>query len=170
MLVGSFLGVFVNMFVYDFGVVVLKVVLECVGVDVVEVLEIILGQVLIVGQGQNLVCQVYIKVGLLQELFVWLINQVCGLGLCSVVLVVQQVLLGDVKIVIVGGQEFMLLLFYVVYIWVGQKMGDMKLLDIMICDGLWDVFYDYYMGQIVENVVNKWDILCVVQDQFVIEL
>ncbi|MTH63317.1 acetyl-CoA C-acetyltransferase [Paracoccus shanxieyensis] len=167
--VGSFLGAFANTPAHDLGAVVLKAVLERAGVDAAEVSETILGQVLTAGQGQNPARQAHIKAGLPQESSAWSINQVCGSGLRSVALAAQQVLLGDAKIVIAGGQESMSLSPHAAYIRAGQKMGDMKLLDTMIRDGLWDAFHDYHMGQTAENVANKWDISRAVQDQFATE-
>ena len=167
--VGSFLGAFANTPAHDLGAVVLKAVLERAGVDAAEVSETILGQVLTAGQGQNPARQAHIKAGLPQESSAWSINQVCGSGLRSVALAAQQVLLGDAKIVIAGGQESMSLSPHAAYIRAGQKMGDMKMLDTMIRDGLWDAFHDYHMGQTAENVANKWDISRAVQDQFATE-
>ncbi|SMP00187.1 acetyl-CoA C-acetyltransferase [Paracoccus laeviglucosivorans] len=166
--VGSFLGAFANTPAHDLGAIVLKAVLERAGVDAAEVSETILGQVLTAGQGQNPARQAHIKAGLPQESAAWLINQVCGSGLRSVALAAQQVILGDAKIVIAGGQESMSLSPHAAYIRAGQKMGDMKMLDTMIRDGLWDAFHDYHMGQTAENVATKWDISRGTQDEFAV--
>ncbi|MFH5772665.1 acetyl-CoA C-acetyltransferase [Paracoccus sp. NGMCC 1.201697] len=166
--VGSFLGSFASTPAHELGAVVLRAVLERAGVDAAEVSETILGQVLTAGQGQNPARQAHIKAGLPQESAAWLLNQVCGSGLRAVALAAQQVVLGDAKIVIAGGQESMSLSPHAAYIRAGQKMGDMKMLDTMIRDGLWDAFHDYHMGQTAENVAAKWEIARNVQDEFAV--
>ncbi|MGA0615699.1 acetyl-CoA C-acetyltransferase [Paracoccus sp. KR1-242] len=166
--VGSFLGSFASTPAHELGAVVLRAVLERAGVDAAEVSETILGQVLTAGQGQNPARQAHIKAGLPQESAAWLLNQVCGSGLRAVALAAQQVVLGDAKIVIAGGQESMSLSPHAAYIRAGQKMGDMKMLDTMIRDGLWDAFHDYHMGQTAENVAAKWEISRNVQDEFAV--
>ncbi|MBD9526269.1 MULTISPECIES: acetyl-CoA C-acetyltransferase [Paracoccus] len=166
--VGSFLGSFANTRADDLGAIVLKAVIERAGIDPSEVSETILGQVLTAGQGQNPARQAHIKAGLPKESPAWLINQVCGSGLRTVALAAQQVILGDAKIVIAGGQESMSLAPHAAYIRAGQKMGDMKMLDTMIRDGLWDAFHDYHMGQTAENVAAKWEISRGAQDEFAV--
>ena len=166
--VGSFLGSFANTPAHDLGAIVIKAVLERAGVDASEVSETILGQVLTAGQGQNPARQAHIKAGLPQESAAWGLNQVCGSGLRAVALAAQQVILGDAKVVIAGGQESMSLAPHAAYIRSGQKMGDMKMLDTMIRDGLWDAFHDYHMGTTAENVAGKWDISRAQQDEFAV--
>jgi len=166
--VGSFLGSFANTPAHDLGAIVLKAVVERAGIDPAEVSETILGQVLTAAQGQNPARQAHIKAGLPQESAAWLLNQVCGSGLRAVALAAQQVSLGDAQVVIAGGQESMSLSPHASYIRAGQKMGDMKMLDTMIRDGLWDAFHDYHMGQTAENVAAKWQISRMVQDEFAV--
>ena len=166
--VGSFLGSFANTPAHDLGAIVIKAVLERAGVDASEVSETILGQVLTAGQGQNPARQAHIKAGLPQESAAWGLNQVCGSGLRAVALAAQQVILGDAKVVIAGGQESMSLAPHAAYIRSGQKMGDMKMLDTMIRDGLWDAFHDYHMGTTAENVAGKWEISRAQQDEFAV--
>ncbi len=166
--VGSFLGSFANTPAHELGALVIKAVLERAGVDGSDVSETILGQVLTAGQGQNTARQAHIKAGLPKESSAWTINQVCGSGLRTVALAAQQVILGDAKVVIAGGQESMSLATHAAYIRAGQKMGDMKMLDTMIRDGLWDAFHDYHMGQTAENVAAKWEISRSAQDEFAV--
>ena len=166
--VGSFLGSFANVPAHDLGAAVLKEVVARAGVDPSEISETILGQVLTAGQGQNPARQAHINAGLPQESAAWLINQVCGSGLRAVALAAQQVILGDAAIVLAGGQESMSLSTHAAYLRAGQKMGDMKMVDTMIRDGLWDAFNNYHMGQTAENVAEKWSISRDQQDEFAV--
>lgn len=166
--VGSFLGSFANVPAHDLGAAVLKEVVARAGVDPAEVSETILGQVLTAAQGQNPARQAHINAGLPQESAAWLINQVCGSGLRAVALAAQQVMLGDAQIVLAGGQESMSLATHAAYLRAGQKMGDMKMIDTMIRDGLWDAFNNYHMGQTAENVAEKWSITREQQDEFAV--
>ncbi len=166
--VGSFLGSFANVPAHDLGAAVLKEVVARAGVDPAEISETILGQVLTGAQGQNPARQAHINAGLPQESAAWLINQVCGSGLRAVALAAQQVVLGDAKIVLAGGQESMSLAPHAAYLRAGQKMGDMKMIDTMIRDGLWDAFNNYHMGQTAENVAEKWSISRDQQDEFAV--
>jgi acetyl-CoA C-acetyltransferase len=164
--VGSFMGAFANVPAHDLGAAVLKEVVARAGVDAAEVDETILGQVLTAAQGQNPARQAHIKAGLPQESSAWLINQVCGSGLRAVALAAQQVILGDARVVLAGGQESMSLATHAAYLRAGQKMGDMQFIDTMIRDGLWDAFNGYHMGQTAENVAQKWGISREQQDEF----
>lgn len=166
--VGSFLGSFANIPAHDLGAAVLKEVVARAGVDPSEISETILGQVLTAAQGQNPARQAHINAGLPQESAAWLINQVCGSGLRAVALAAQQVMLGDANIVLAGGQESMSLATHAAYLRAGQKMGDMKMIDTMIRDGLWDAFNNYHMGQTAENVADKWSISRDEQDEFAV--
>ena len=166
--VGSFLGSFANVPAHDLGAAVLKEVVARAGVDPAEISETILGQVLTGAQGPNPARQAHINAGLPQESAAWLINQVCGSGLRAVALAAQQVILGDAKIVLAGGQESMSLAPHAAYLRAGQKMGDMKMIDTMIRDGLWDAFNNYHMGQTAENVAEKWSISRDQQDEFAV--
>ncbi|MTH35384.1 acetyl-CoA C-acyltransferase [Paracoccus limosus] len=164
--VGSFLGSFANTPAHELGAIAIKAVLERAGVDPAEVSETILGQVLTAGQGQNPARQSHILAGLPKESPAWCMNQVCGSGLRTVALAAQQVILGDSRIVVAGGQESMSLSAHAAYIRAGQKMGDLKMLDTMIKDGLWDAFNDYHMGTTAENVAKQWNISREAQDEF----
>ena len=166
--VGSFMGSFANIPAPDLGATVLAEVVKRAGIDPAEVSETILGQVLTAGQGQNPGRQAHINAGLPQEAAAWLINQVCGSGLRSVALAAQQVLLGDAQVVLAGGQESMSLSGHAAHLRAGQKMGDMKMVDTMIKDGLWDAFNNYHMGQTAENVAERWGITREAQDEFAV--
>ncbi len=164
--VGSFMGSFANIPAHDLGAAVLKEVVARAGIDPAEVSETILGQVLTAGQGQNPARQAHINAGLPQESSAWLLNQVCGSGLRAVALAAQQVIGGDAKVVIAGGQESMSMSMHATYLRAGQKMGDMQMVDTMIRDGLWDAFNNYHMGTTAENVAQKWQISRDQQDEF----
>lgn len=164
--VGSFLGSFANTPAHDLGAAVLEALVARAGIDKSEVSETILGQVLTAGQGQNPARQAHIKAGLPIDSSAWGINQVCGSGLRSVAIAAQHIMLGDAAIVCAGGQENMSLSPHAQCMRQGQKMGDMKLIDTMIRDGLWDAFNGYHMGQTAENVAEKWAITREMQDEF----
>lgn len=166
--VGSFLGSFASTPAHDLGTAVLDAVVERAGIDKSEVSETILGQVLTAGQGQNPARQAHINAGLPQESAAWGINQVCGSGLRAVAIGAQHIQLGDASIVAAGGQESMSLSPHVAHLRAGQKMGDMKYVDSMIKDGLWDAFNGYHMGQTAENVAEKWQIGRDSQDEFAV--
>jgi acetyl-CoA C-acetyltransferase len=167
--VGSFGGAFANTPAHDLGTAVLQAVVERAKIDKSEVDETILGQVLTAGQGQNPARQAHVNAGLSVKSAAWSINQVCGSGLRAVALGAQHIQLGDAKIVAAGGQENMTLSPHVSQLRSGTKMGDVKYIDSMIRDGLWDAFNDYHMGQTAENVAKKWKISREEQDQFALE-
>ncbi|MEL6959610.1 MAG: acetyl-CoA C-acetyltransferase [Pseudomonadota bacterium] len=166
--VGSFSGSFANTPAHDLGTAVLEAVVDRAGVDKSEVSETILGQVLTAGQGQNPARQAHVNAGLPKESAAWGLNQVCGSGLRAVALGAQHIMLGDASIVAAGGQENMTLSPHAQAIRAGQKMGDMKLIDTMIKDGLWDAFNGYHMGQTAENVAEQWQISRDAQDEFAV--
>ena len=166
--VGSFLGSFASTPAHDLGAAVIEAVVERAGVDKAEVSETILGQVLTAAQGQNPARQAAINAGLPKEASAWGINQVCGSGLRAVALGAQHIQLGDAAIVVAGGQESMSLSPHAQAIRGGQKMGDLKLVDTMIRDGLWDAFNGYHMGQTAENVAEQWQITREAQDEFAV--
>lgn len=166
--VGSFLGSFANTPAHDLGKAVIEAVVARAGIDKADVSETILGQVLTAGQGQNPARQAHINAGLPIESAAWGINQVCGSGLRAVALGAQHIQLGDAEIVIAGGQENMSMSTHCQNLRSGQKMGDMKLIDTMIKDGLWDAFNGYHMGQTAENVAAKWEITREMQDEFAV--
>jgi acetyl-CoA C-acetyltransferase len=166
--VGSFNGAFANTPAHDLGAKVIEAVVDRAGVEKGEISETILGQVLTAGQGQNPARQAHIKAGLSQESSAWSINQVCGSGLRAVALGAQHIQLGDAAIVVAGGQESMSLSPHVAHLRAGTKMGDMKFIDSMIKDGLWDAFNGYHMGQTAENVASQWQISREMQDAFAV--
>jgi acetyl-CoA C-acetyltransferase len=164
--VGSFNGAFANTPAHELGAAVIEAVVARAGIDKAEVSETILGQVLTAGQGQNPARQAHIRAGLPKEAAAWGINQVCGSGLRAVALGAQHVQLGDAEIVVAGGQENMSLAPHVAHLRAGTKMGDVKFIDSMIKDGLWDAFNGYHMGQTAENVAQQWQISREEQDAF----
>ena len=166
--VGSFGGAFANTPAHDMGSAVLEAVVERAGIDKAEVSETILGQVLTAAQGQNPARQAHINAGLPIESAAWGINQVCGSGLRAVALGAQHIQLGDASIVAAGGQENMTLSPHAANLRAGHKMGDMKYIDTMIRDGLWDAFNGYHMGQTAENVADQWQIKREMQDEFAV--
>ena len=166
--VGSFGGSFANTPAHDLGATVLEAVVARAGVEKAEVSETILGQVLTAAQGQNPARQAHINAGLPQASAAWSINQVCGSGLRAVALAAQHIQLGDADVVIAGGQENMTLSPHAAPLRAGHKMGDMKYIDTMIRDGLWDAFNGYNMGQTAENVADQWQITRDAQDTFAV--
>ncbi len=162
--VGSFAGSFANTPAHVLGAAVLEALVERAGIEKSDVSETILGQVLTAGQGQNPARQAHILAGLPQESSAWGINQVCGSGLRTVALAAQHIMLGDADIVCAGGQENMSMSPHVASLRAGHKMGDMKFIDSMIKDGLWDAFNDYHMGITAENVAKQWEISREMQD------
>lgn len=164
--VGSFNGSFANTPAHELGATVIKAALAKAGVDATDVNELIFGQVLTAGQGQNPARQAAIAAGLSQDSTAWLLNQVCGSGLRTVAIAAQQIMCGDASIVVAGGQENMSLSPHCAPMRAGYKMGDYKMIDTMIKDGLWDAFNGYHMGQTAENVAQKWQISRDEQDAF----
>ena len=146
----------------------IRAALERAGVEPGEVSETILGQVLTAAQGQNPARQAHIAAGLPKESAAWGINQVCGSGLRAVALGAQHIALGDDSIVVAGGQESMSLAPHAAHLRQGQKMGDLKFVDTMIKDGLWDAFNGYHMGTTAENVAKKWQLTREEQDAFAV--
>ena len=166
--VGSFTGSFANTPAHDLGTTVLEALVDRAGIEKSDVSETILGQVLSAGQGQNPARQAHVNAGLPIESSAWGINQVCGSGLRAVALAAQHIQLGDADIVAAGGQENMSLSPHVAHLRAGHKMGDLKYIDCMIKDGLWDAFNGYHMGQTAENVAQKWQISRDMQDEFAV--
>jgi len=166
--VGSFGGSFANIPAHDLGSTVLSALVERAGIKKEQVSETILGQVLASGQGQNPARQAHVNAGLPIDSAAWGINQVCGSGLRAVALAAQHIMLGDADIVAAGGQENMTLSPHVSHLRFGQRMGDVKYVDSMIKDGLWDAFNGYHMGQTAENVAEKWQISREMQDEYAV--
>jgi acetyl-CoA C-acetyltransferase len=164
--VGSFNGAFANTPAHELGAAVIKGVLERAGVEAAEVDEVILGQVLSAGEGQNPARQAAMKAGIPQEATAWGMNQLCGSGLRAVALGMQQIATGDAKIIVAGGMESMSMAPHCAHLRGGVKMGDFKMIDTMIKDGLTDAFYGYHMGTTAENVAKKWQLSREDQDVF----
>ncbi|HVQ03661.1 MAG TPA: acetyl-CoA C-acetyltransferase [Burkholderiaceae bacterium] len=163
--VGKFGGSLAKTPAPELGAIVIKALLERSGVGPDQVGEVILGQVLQAGAGQNPARQSVIKSGLPQIVPALTINAVCGSGLKAVMLAAQSIRDGDSEIVIAGGQENMSLAPHVLYnSRDGQRMGDWKLVDSMITDGLWDVYNQYHMGVTAENVAKKYGVTREQQD------
>ncbi|WP_237477305.1 acetyl-CoA C-acetyltransferase [Lichenibacterium dinghuense] len=164
--VGSFAGAFANTPAHELGAVAVKAAMERANVDPSDVDEVILGQVLQAGQGQNPARIAAMAAGVPKEKTAWGLNQLCGSGLRAVALGLQQIANGDAKIIVAGGQESMSLAPHAAYLRSGQKMGDMKFVDTMLKDGLMDAFQGYHMGTTAENVAGKWQLTREEQDQF----
>jgi acetyl-CoA C-acetyltransferase len=164
--VGSFNGAFATVPAHQLGVVAIKAALERAGVSAEEIDEVILGQVLTAGQGQNPARQAAILAGIPEGRTAFSINQVCGSGLRAVALAAQQIQSGQSNIVVAGGQESMSLSTHCAYLRAGTKMGDLGLVDTMIKDGLWDAFNGYHMGTTAENVAREFQITRDQQDEF----
>ena len=166
--VGSFNGAFANTPAHELGATVISAVLERAGVAVGEVNEVILGQVLPAGEGQNPARQAAMKAGLPQEATAWGMNQLCGSGLRAVALGMQQIAAGDANIIVAGGMESMSMAPHCAHLRGGVKMGDFKMIDTMIKDGLTDAFYGYHMGITAENVAKQWQLSRDEQDTFAV--
>ncbi|MCP5081612.1 MAG: acetyl-CoA C-acetyltransferase [Alphaproteobacteria bacterium] len=166
--VGSFSGALASVPAHDLGATVVKGVLERAKVAPEDVDEVILGQVLTTGQGQNPARQAAINAGVPNEATAWVLNQVCGSGLRSVAVGAQQIATGQADIIVAGGQENMSMSPHAAHLRDGHKMGDYKMVDTMIKDGLWDAFNGYHMGTTAENVAEKWQITRDDQDGFAV--
>jgi acetyl-CoA C-acetyltransferase len=164
--IGAFSGSLSGLSAADLGKIVISEVLRRGKTDAAEISEVILGQVLTAGNGQNPARQAAIAAGLPQETTAYTINQVCGSGLRAVALGFQAIKAGDSKIVIAGGQESMTNSAHCMHLRSGVKMGDAQMVDTMIKDGLWDAFNGYHMGITAENVAEKWQITRDQQDEF----
>jgi acetyl-CoA C-acetyltransferase len=166
--VGSFLGAFATTPAHELGRIAIEAALADAGVSGEEVSEVILGQVLTAGQGQNPARQAAMAAGLPKEIPAWGINQVCGSGLRAVALASQAIALGDSSIVVAGGQESMSMSTHCQALRQGAKMGDVSLIDTMIKDGLTDVFNGYHMGITAENLAEQYQIGREEQDTFAV--
>jgi acetyl-CoA C-acetyltransferase len=164
--VGSFNGAFGNLPAHELGAVAIKGALERAKVKPDEVDEVILGQILSAGEGQNPARQAAIKAGVPQEKTAWGLNQLCGSGLRAVALGMQQIANGDADIIVAGGQESMSMAPHAAHLRAGVKMGDTKFVDTMLKDGLIDAFHGYHMGNTAENVAARWQITREDQDKF----
>ncbi|MBN9454584.1 MAG: acetyl-CoA C-acetyltransferase [Bosea sp.] len=166
--VGAFNGAFANTPAHDLGAVAIKEALRRAKVEAAEVDEVVLGQVLAAGQGQNPARQAAMAAGIPQEKTAWGLNQLCGSGLRTVAIGLQQIANGDANVIVAGGMESMSLAPHASYMRAGTKMGDVKFVDTMIKDGLWDAFHGYHMGTTAENVATKYQISREEQDRFAV--
>ena len=166
--VGAFSSAFADVPAHELGAAAIKGALERAGVAGAEVDEVIMGQILAAGQGQNPARQAAMSAGIPKETTAWGLNQLCGSGLRAVAIGMQQIATGDAKIIVAGGQESMTLAPHVAYLRSGVKMGEMKMVDSMLKDGLWDAFNGYHMGNTAENVANQWQLTRDEQDQFAV--
>jgi acetyl-CoA C-acetyltransferase len=167
--VGAFNGAFASLPAHELGKVAIQEALKRAGVEGGKVSEVILGQILIAGQGQNPARQASISAGIPVESPAWGVNQLCGSGLRAVALGYQAILNGDSEIVVAGGQESMSMAPHCQHLRNGVKMGSVELVDTMIKDGLWDAFNGYHMGTTAENVAKKWQITRQQQDEFAVK-
>jgi len=166
--VGAFNGALASLPAHELGKVAIKAALERARVATGDVSEVILGQILAAGAGQNPARQASIGAGIPVDAPAWGMNQLCGSGLRAVALGAQQIALGSAHIVVAGGQESMSQAPHVAHLREGTKMGDIKFIDSMIKDGLWDAFNGYHMGNTAENVARQWQITREEQDRFAV--
>jgi acetyl-CoA C-acetyltransferase len=166
--VGAFNGAFASLPAHELGKIAIKEALKRAGVEAPKVSEVIMGQILTAGQGQNPARQASIGAGIPVESPAWGVNQLCGSGLRAVALGYQAILNGDSEIVVAGGQESMSQAPHCAHLRDGTKMGDMKMIDTMIKDGLWDAFNGYHMGNTAENIAKQWQITRQQQDEFAV--
>jgi acetyl-CoA C-acetyltransferase len=164
--VGSFNGAFAALPAHALGTVAIKAAMERARVKPEEVDEVIMGQILTAGAGQNPARQASVQAGIPVERTAFGINQLCGSGLRAVALAAQQIATGDAAVVVAGGQESMTQAPHAANLRAGQKMGDLAMVDTMIKDGLWDAFHGYHMGNTAENVAQKYQITREQQDEF----
>lgn len=164
--VGSFSGGLSSVPASTLGAVAVKEAMKRAKVEAEEVDEAVLGQILTAGAGQNPARQAAVEAGIPVEKTAYQINQLCGSGLRAVAIGSQAIQTGDSRIVVAGGQESMSQAPHVAHLRNGQKMGDLKMIDSMIKDGLWDAFNGYHMGNTAENVAKQWQITREEQDAF----
>jgi len=166
--VGSFNGAFGSTPAHELGAAAITAAIKEAKLDPSEVDEVIMGQILSAAEGQNPARQAAMKAGVPQEKTAFGINQLCGSGLRTVALALQQITSGDAKIVVAGGQESMSMAPHAAYLRSGVKMGEFKLQDTMLKDGLIDAFHGYHMGNTAENVATKWQLTREDQDRFAV--
>jgi acetyl-CoA C-acetyltransferase len=166
--VGSFNGALSSLPAHELGAVAIKEALARAKVKPEEVDEVVFGQILTAGEGQNAARQAAMKAGIPAEKTAWALNQLCGSGLRTVAVGMQQIANGDASIIVAGGQESMSMAPHVAHLRNGTKMGSMEMVDTMLKDGLIDAFHGYHMGITAENVAEKWQITKDEQDQFAV--
>jgi len=167
--VGAFNGTLASQPAHELGKIAVKAALDRAGVAGDRVSEVILGQILTAGQGQNPARQASVAAGVPVQSPAWGVNQLCGSGLRAVALGYQAILNGDSEIVVAGGQESMSQAPHCAHLRNGVKMGGFEMIDTMIKDGLWDAFNGYHMGNTAENVAKKWQITRAQQDEFAVK-
>jgi acetyl-CoA C-acetyltransferase len=166
--VGAFNGAFANLPAHELGRTAIQAAMQRAGVEAARVNEVIMGQILTAGQGQNPARQASIAAGIPVESPAWGVNQLCGSGLRAVALGMQQIANGDAQVVVAGGQESMSMAPHCQHLRAGVKMGAFEMIDTMIKDGLWDAFNGYHMGNTAENVAKQWQITRQQQDEFAV--
>ena len=164
--VGSFNGTLGSLSAHELGAIALQAAIERAGVAAADVDEVILGQVLAAGEGQNPTRQAARAAGVPDSATAFGINQVCGSGLRAVALAAQQIRTGESNVVVAGGMESMSLSQHAAHLRNGVKMGPFEFVDTMLKDGLWDAFHGYHMGNTAENVAAKYQITREQQDEF----
>src|SRR5215216_3728719 len=166
--VGAFNGTLASLPAHELGKLAIKAALERAGIEGELVSEVIMGQILTAGQGQNPARQASVAAGVPVQIPAWGVNQLCGSGLRAVALGYQAIVNGDSEIVVAGGQESMSMAPHVAHLRNGTKMGSLEMVDTMIKDGLWDAFHGYHMGTTAENVARQWQITRGQQDEFAV--
>lgn len=166
--IGSFLGGLSTLKAHELGALVIKEAAQKAGIDISLIDEVIMGQILTAGQGQNPARQASRAAGVKDEAPAWIVNQICGSGLRAVALGAQQIQTGQADIIIAGGQESMSMSHHSSFVRAGQKMGNLSMVDTMVNDGLTDAFNKYHMGITAENVAKKWGITRAEQDEFAV--
>lgn len=166
--VGAFNGSLAPLKAHELGQTAIKAALERAGIQPGDVNEVILGQVLTAGQGQGPARQASVGAGIPVDSPAWSINQICGSGLRAVAIGAQQIQSGSSAVVVAGGQESMSQSMHASHMRNGTKMGDVKFVDTMVKDGLWDAFNGYHMGTTAENVAKQWQVTREEQDAFAV--
>src|SRR5438477_886594 len=166
--VGAFSGALSSLPAHELGKIAIQEALTRDGVEGGRVSEVIMGQILTAGQGQNPARQASISAGIPVESPAWGVNQLCGSGLRAVALGYQAILNGDSDIVVAGGQESMSMAPHCAHLRNGVKMGNFEMVDTMFKDGLWDAFNGYHMGNTAENVAKQYQITRPQQDEFAV--
>jgi len=164
--VGSFNGALAAVAAHKLGAQALGAAIARAGLEPKDIDEVIMGQILAAAQGQNPARQAAMAAGIPQESPAWGLNQLCGSGLRAVALGMQQIAAGDAGIIACGGMESMSRSVHAQHLRDGVRIGETRLVDTMLTDGLWDVFNDYHMGITAENIAEQWDITRKEQDAF----
>jgi acetyl-CoA C-acetyltransferase len=166
--IGAFNGAFAGLTAHQLGQVAIEAALSRAGVSPADISEVVLGQILTAGEGQNPARQAAMAAGIPKEVTAMTINQVCGSGLRAVALGFQAIRAGDSRIVVAGGQESMTRAPHAAYLRAGVRMGPAEFIDTMIRDGLWDIFNGYHMGVTAENVAQQYQVTREQQDEFAV--